>query len=357
MAITQVGSATSATEPGTTSSVSVTAPTGIQQDDVLLAFGSSNEVGWTVPSGFTQFAITTDANTPNSFRTTAWYKVCGASEPGSYTFTKSTTGDGAAVVVQMVAYRGAWNVSPIVDTSVAAGGASTEPANPATAFTNSQLGRVFYVRAVRSTSGIPTFTVAGSWVELDDTGRTGSGSVSFASWVGQWHSDLAAGTAATEGAVTCSLTETDNTYILGNLASAPEGSADATLPSVTSAFTGGTGDLTLTLPSVLTSLAGEVASGVMDVTLGSVTMSLSGNIPYIGPIAITLSPVSADLAGAVNPIGDFAVTLFSISMDFFTETVPFGANVIRIEPEKRALLAIQDDPGVIPILPSQVTDA
>jgi hypothetical protein len=44
-------------------------------------------------------------------------------------------------------------------------------------------------------------------------------------------------------------------------------------------------------------------------------------------------------------------------MDFFTETVPFGANVIRIEPEKRALLAIQDDPGVIPILPSQVTDA
>lgn len=236
MAITQVGSATSNTSTVGTD-IAVTKPTGVASGDVIIAFGCTTETTPyfdTLPAGFTEFATSATGDTPNLFRASAWYKICGGSEPASYTFgSGGAEGAGAPLVVTMAAWRGVdVSGSPILHVSEVAGGTSTEPSDPATSFTQSGTGRLFFVRAVRSTTAIPTFSNAtGGWSELVDDGDFSGGSIRYGMALYARDIDTGAG-AATEPSITCSTTETDNVYILGCLKSAsspaPGGTATAT---------------------------------------------------------------------------------------------------------------------------------
>lgn len=231
MAITQVGTATTG-GADSSGSFSVTKPTGVASGDVLLCFGASNEGAWdTLPSGFTQFAVSDDGDTTNNFRAYAWYKVCGGSEPSSYSFGSTTaSGGGAPMVATISAWRGADTTgSPIANVSEIAGGSSSEPANPATSFTASATGRLTYCRLARSATAIPTFSfdtgTFTAWSELADAGYFSGGSVRYGLGLYSYGPTVSSGNGASELPVTCDTTDTDNVYILTLLKEAAATSA------------------------------------------------------------------------------------------------------------------------------------
>lgn len=226
LAVNQVGVATSGTSSDG-SDVSVAKPSGVESGDVLIAFGCTTETTPyfdTIPAGFTEFATNSDGDTPSFFRASAWYKVCGGSEPSSYTF-----GSGGAesavtpITVVMAAWRGVDTGAPVPQVSEAAGGSSSEPANPGTSFSQASVGRMFFMRASRSTTAIPTFsTTTPGWSELADAGDFSGGSIRYGISLFARDIDTSSGT-QTEPAVTCSTTDTDNVYILGVLQGLEQG--------------------------------------------------------------------------------------------------------------------------------------
>jgi hypothetical protein len=351
---------------GGSGSFSVTKPTGVASGDVIIAWGASNEAAWsTVPSGFTQFIVSADASTTNIFRVYGWYKVCGGSEPSSYSFESTDAGtNGAPIVVVMAAYRGVDTNNPVSHTSVDYDGALSSGSDgaPSTTFSQTAQGLLFFMRASRSSTGMPTFSTAtANWAEVGDDGRaSGSGSIRYA--VGYYDHDTETGSGTrTEPSVTTSTDTTDSYYVLGCLRSSTEGPITATLPSVTSTFAGThSNDATMaaTLPKVSTSMEGIAAppEGTISASLPAVTASLAGS-GIGGSAAATLPSVSSAWAGAVEPIGTFECTLpFLSSVQFVGETIPFGEHVIRVEIDDRAFLVTDEDDGLIPILRSNVTE-
>lgn len=231
-AITQVGTATTGVEPST-GSVSCNKPSGVASGDVLLVFGASNEGAWdTLPSGFTQIDLSTDASTPNNFRCYAWYKVCGGSEPSSYTFGSTTAaGSGAPMVVAMSAWRGVLNSSPIMHNARTDAGAVTEAYTPGASFTQSAAGRVVHARCARAGTTVPAFSTAtGGWSELADNGAFSGGTISYGIGLYAKTADTSSGS-QTCPATTCTQSETDNVSFL--VALRAEMDADTVSASVT----------------------------------------------------------------------------------------------------------------------------
>ena len=80
------------------SSVVVTAPAGIQNDDILIAvvqWGGNEDQTITWPSGFTQLTTSNGANNASTFAT-AWKRA--SSESGNYTIQAQATDFGAAAI-------------------------------------------------------------------------------------------------------------------------------------------------------------------------------------------------------------------------------------------------------------------
>ena len=90
MAVVYQSSQTAST--GTSGSITVTAPTGIQQNDLLIAHLAINQTVNT-PTGWTSYY---QANTLAVF-----YKLASSSEPTSYVFTFSASGAGSAAVIRL----------------------------------------------------------------------------------------------------------------------------------------------------------------------------------------------------------------------------------------------------------------
>lgn len=362
MAISQVGSATHATSPNG-ANVTVSKPTGVAAGDVLIAYGCTTETTPyfdTTPSGWSVIATSASGDTPGLFQARAWYRVAGGSEPANYTWGSSgASGAGAPIVVTVTAWRGVDNSTPIGNSAVTAGGAISSGVNPnpTIGFTQtSGLAKQIYMRAVRSTSAIPTFTVTQSgWTELDDVGDFSGGSVRYSILSASRDAESTNGTSCSEPSSTANAATTDEAYILIALTDSVTGTAAMTLGSVTEAFTGSSAafdaSLSMTLGSVTADMAGThfpPAVGDIDMDLPSVSIDASGDSTG-GPMSVTLPSVSASFAGSVNPIGSFGMTLSPISLDFTAETRPFGAQVIQVEREKRGLLVIQDDPGLLSV--------
>lgn len=133
------------------------------------------------------------------------------------------------------------------------------------------------------------------------------------------------------------------------------------LSSVTADFAGvaspPAGDIGMQLNSVTEAFAAvSDQAGPFALQLNSVTAAFVG-ATVSGDIGMQLNSVTAAFAGSVNPIGAFGLSLNSVTMQLGGETIPFAANVIHVEAEKRGLRVIQDDPGLVPIYLNQVTDA
>lgn len=238
MAITQVGTATTASDDGSTGSCAPAKPTGVAADDVLIAVISQNENTLTVPSGFTLVQQRTTTDTTNVFSGHMYYKVCGGSEPSSYTFSKAA--DGGPLVVTLSAWRGVDTAAPVHQSSSVAGAGAAEPANPTISVTTTLTSRVMYARCTRNVSGtsgvaeLPAYSSAtGGWSEISEAAQFSGGTVNYGNCQYAATADQGSGT-YTEPAVTCSRTETDNVYIMVALktlieTNAPAGAVSATV--------------------------------------------------------------------------------------------------------------------------------
>src|SRR5690606_27423770 len=139
----------------------------------------------------------------SNLRAYAWYKVCGSSEPASYTWGNSTAGTlETPMVIALSAYAGVDNSNPVPHFALEDGGAYGEPANPTTtAFSQLGSGRLIFARMVRVPSGstgvpaLPTISVrpehAANWSEIADDAEFSGGTVNHG--LGVYHHNTAAG--------------------------------------------------------------------------------------------------------------------------------------------------------------------
>jgi hypothetical protein len=119
-AIAYVGKGANWWYGGATGTYQVNKPSGLQQNDLMLAFASYSGTATpaTPGSGWTQIRrITKSTNGGDdhsgSVTFVIWRKVAGASEPSSWTSTY--TGTGTPLMTQCVAYRNVDTTNPIID--------------------------------------------------------------------------------------------------------------------------------------------------------------------------------------------------------------------------------------------------
>lgn len=138
----QVSFRSAATNTGTTTSITVNKPAGVLQNDVLIAViakqGNTGNV--TTPSGWT-FVSGSDLAGGTARNGTVFYKVAGASEPASYTFSLGTGTNHVAATI--VAYFGVdisgptpFDVAPPATLNLGGSGATSATALSATTVTN-----------------------------------------------------------------------------------------------------------------------------------------------------------------------------------------------------------------------------
>src|SRR6187200_2816128 len=162
---TQTGTATGAT------SVSVTKPTGVQANDLLVAhvMVTGNVTASIAGSGWTAITSGTAANQATQ---ASFYRIAGGSEPASYSFTWTGSQAAAATVT---AYYGVLSSSPF---DVFSAIASTNNTTSVTAGTLTTTANDDIVLAFFGSASNSTYTPPGGWNERGDIGTTGiSGSV------------------------------------------------------------------------------------------------------------------------------------------------------------------------------------
>lgn len=324
MSITHVN--TQSATQGNATSVTVTKPTGLATDDVMVAFFVSNDQNCTAPAGWTELSD----DSISTFRCQLFYKVAGGSEPANYAFSVAAA---APLVCQISAWRGV-DTSDVLDADVvtAANEALAEQAHTPIV-TASASGRLIYHRAVRFVgSTVPTFTASGV-TEISDTGVFSGGSVSYSSAIYSATSDYTTGGSKSGLATTCSQAESHNLLMtFGLKASGVPGTMSVTLPS---------------LPSV--SVSGAVAvPGTMGATLpllGPVSIDAYHG-SYEGSLAAQV-PVSMDFQGFTEPRGPMDVLVTPV-VSFLGETRYFSDNVVNVAREDRWMILTQDDmrPGI-----------
>lgn len=365
--VTQVGSSHAATTTNT-SSLTITKPTGVASGHVLVAVITSDSTTPTAPSGWVHFGGGLHGSA--SWNNNLYYKVAGGSEPSNYTWTVGTSGPSAGCVN---AFSGV-DTTDVIDGFVESESTtSTEPnTTPNATITVTTGHRMFYIRNVRDSPGGGTAVAANLTESSADHERhstigsvSSTGNTSYT--VGYFTkpvNDVGSGT-YNGLAITCDISEDHNyeaTYALVAQADPASGDLGATLPAVTSSFAATRqipeGPVATTLAPVVASMSGVAAppEGPLATALAPVSAALTGSSIY-GAADASLAPISATLSGSVIPSGPLGATLAPITSSFGSETRQFGEHVIKIEAEHRAFRVIDDDPGLIPITRSQVTDA
>lgn len=324
---TQRGTATTATAASGTS-VTANKPTGVVSGDLLLAVFTNNNQTVTRPSGWTQLFYTS-ASTGNSWSTGVYYKVAGASEPSSYTFSVPSA---FPLVLSITAWSGVDNTTPIgtqfVDT---ASGSVSEPHTGPAKTVSITDGRLIYVRAVRyAGSTVPTFsTAAGGVTELADVGIFSGGTVCYANCQYTDNADFTTSGSKAGLAISCSQAESDNleaTIALKSAATPVSGNLVSALPAISSGFAGEPHD-DATLSAALPPVA-FVGTGAGQPAVAS------------GGITSTLSKVSSAMAGATAARGAMSVAVLP-AIEIQGETRVFGVRVIAVEFDESRRIIVQ----------------
>ncbi len=195
-------------------SVVITAPTGLVPGNVMLAsVAVDGNVASTLaaPSGWTLLNRLTDS--ANQVTTAVWWKVAGASEPGSYTFTWTTSKNAYGWIAR---FSGVETSGPInVWGSTSGPSASISPLSPSvtTTVANTMIVRIGGFDAANTTTDVPG--VSGhTTITMDRSDTTGSAASGGAAYV------LRAATGAT-GTANFGLTASQE-YVTFTLALAPD---------------------------------------------------------------------------------------------------------------------------------------
>lgn len=294
----------------TTTSVTITKPTGTISGDLLIACvtnGSANAAPATVPSGWALLV--------GQGGTTWWggiyYLVAGGSEPADYTwdgFTDSCTG-------VMIAVSGADTGSPFDGFNAAANvGTSTPGCSGITTTVADTL--IVGACAEDDNNGLSTWACATDPTTLTERADFGS------SGGGDTGAGLATGTKATAGAtgafsLAISAARDSSAFLLAVKApsSGVSGTLTGVLPALTGSLTGAvsvTGDLAGTLPALTGALTGDVAgpvTGVLAAQLPALTGSLTGVVTVSGELTGTLPALTGSTTGQVTVTAALSATL------------------------------------------------
>lgn len=322
----------SASKVTTANGTSLTAskPSGVIAGDVLLASFTNNHQTVTRPSGWVVL-YNLVASTGNSFSSTLCYKVAGASEPSSYTFSVPSA---APLVLVLTAWSGVDNSNPIGSQySTNNPGAASEPVTGPFLDATISLGHLVHFRSVRFPgTTVPTFSTSASGVaELADTGVFSGGAVCYAMAVHHQTADFSGAGHYSGLATTCTQSESDNLLsIVALKANTPPtlGALSASLPRPVAMASDGTvhddATVSATLPHpMVTSWAG-----------------IGQPVAATGTFSATLGKVSASAVGASAAVGSFAVTVLP-KVSFGVETRVFGIRVIPVEADNSRRIIVQ----------------
>lgn len=184
MAISLVGTATTATGSDGSGVITIDKPTGVAEGDVLVAYLHTSSGSLTSNDSLFSALWATSGN--GGFQSTGWYRIAGASEPSTYSWTRETTSSASVQGATMVAFRGLDPYSPLNYSHSQSTADVSEPhVCPNIAVADND--RVLSVRAVRRTGDDTAITMstASSSAELSDhstvTGTTRYGTASYLS--------------------------------------------------------------------------------------------------------------------------------------------------------------------------------
>lgn len=308
MAISYVSA--SENSDGSSGSVTVTKPAGLQADDVMLAFVAQNEQTITA-SGWTQ--ITQEAGSGDTFSGTAFYKVAGGSEPADYTF--SVPSSGAPLAVGIVAFRGCDTADPIHASTSSWSNNEAEP-DSGISLTTSGTSRRVVARCARSTSSIITFSTATSgWTERCDEGAFSGGSVRYSVGVFTRDADDSGSSLATP-AVTASDTDTSTIWLhIALEPGVPPTNAPATVASVTA---------TAYAPASLT-VGTNATHGAITATAHNASVLTGVAAENVGHAAVTAT--AYDAAGwVIHPV-DVGAIAFDATVAIETQATHAAVSV------------------------------
>jgi hypothetical protein len=372
MAITQRGSAV--TGPGNSSSttLTLTKPTGVVSGDLLVAVVSAIGSGSTItgPSGWTEIDTSTSAG---GLKASLWAKIAGGSEPANYAWNETALGS-QRWVGTLTAWQG-------VDTSSLANAintatehdvtsnqtTSTTQSTPTLASSAVSIGRVFYSRTCRVASATPiSFSSLGAgFTELSDHGNNSGGSISYSHIAALADTDFSGAGSKSGLSTTASTNPTDNvlmTWVIKAAGTPASGDISTSIDVPTVAFNGsrvmpdGPLSTSIDVPTVAFTGVATPPSGSISTSIDVPTVTFNAVVAAGGPLSTSIDVPAFSGVGAVNPIGAFSTSIDVPTVAFVGETVPFGEHVIVVEAEHRAFRVLDDEPGLIPIKRSQVSN-
>lgn len=314
---------------GTAGSFACAKPAGVVAGDVLVAFHSA-DVGalanMGTPSGGATWSLLASRarDDGTGAGTKVWWKVAGASEPASYTFTQDSGADGS---VSIVAVQGGATTTPVV-AQTGGTAAGTAKATPSTA---GQAGDLeIRCVAIHTPGSAVTWTPPAGFTERTDNqsgtfagtttatralaagGATGVHNFTASASFSEWHGftvNIAAPVIPAQGTLTGSLPA-----LAGAATGVVEasGAIAAALPPLTAAAAGTvetSGTLTGVLPALTADLDGQLDSSALTGMLPPLTASMAGTLTADGALAATLPTLSGVILSEVEiPTHDITVT-------------------------------------------------
>ena len=326
---------------GTGTSVVITAPAGVAEDDIIVCWWSKNGGGdtYTPPSGFSEpVEVVVDAA---EFAAIDWsWKLATGSEPADYTFTGTY---GAPLAWGAAAFSGRNTSSPIQ-----ASQPTDEPTGAASPLTIALTGvtaaagdDLLWIAAQTSPDGSKfTYTEPGGFTKreeakrfygeavlatLDSAAGGATGTLTGSAARDEGSADAAYGgfvialAATGAGGITGSLTST-----LDPLTSTSAGELDiaglgggalAPLTAVATAVLNITGSLSGSLAPLTSSSAGTLRiSGALSQSLGTLTSTSAGDVDIEGLGNGALAPLTAAAQGVLSITGTLSATLADLTL-------------------------------------------
>jgi hypothetical protein len=303
-----------ATDPGSATSVVINRPTGVQDGDVLVASYTSNDNFWNIPAGWTALHSTPSTGS-NSFRSGLAAKVA-SSEPSTYTFAKDVgAADGAPLVVTIIAIRGcdvSSGLTSAIQNSASVGASSVSSgATPGTSISVSQNqapGRLLYWRNSRATADFTFSIPAGGWTIGGQDMRWSGGTVRYGSVV-TYTGDFGTTSASrTPTHATASQTTQENVYHMVSLLGA--------LP--TTAPTPAKADATVTAyPPASLTVATAATQGPVTATAYDATTQVGKAAENVPQAPVTVTAYNAK-GWVIHPV-DVGVVAFDAKVAVATQ--------------------------------------
>lgn len=341
MTISYIGASTVSNGSGTTAgNLSLLKPTGTVANDLLIAFVYNEDDGVATvgaPSGWTQIGSTANDST-NSLQASAWYKVCGGSEPSSYTWTTTAS---AIWGVGVMNFRGSATSSP-VDASASNSTTSSTSSTGPTATTAVEDWIIGFHASRALSASSTTSSTANPWTEGGDWGNTGGSTVRNGAMYYYTAGDVAPGT---NGGLTVTMSQA----VVGGLNFLVAIKESMTLISASDTFHG-------------TDAAGNLRPDSADTVVGLDTATVKAVVPAVDASAAAVEsgrsqvPINAadtgtaiDTAIVVAHVGDTdsATAAEGLTIGDAGATLAFGTDAFHENSSATAALAgVQQDAGV-----------